>query len=86
MKIDYASGTVTLELGEVVEVELPSGDSVWVWASGHVLPQKAGTRIDTGRKAPRRKRPPVNGPDPYDPTTDDGTVFHDGLDLPGYGD
>jgi hypothetical protein len=24
--------------------------------------------------------------DPYDPTTDDGTVFHDGLTLPSYGD
>lgn len=23
--------------------------------------------------------------DPYDPTTDDGTVAHDGLNLPSYG-
>jgi hypothetical protein len=32
-----------------------------------------------------RKRPPVNGPDPYDPTADDGTTAHDSLDLPSYG-
>jgi hypothetical protein len=76
VKIDYAMKALTLEPGDVVEVCLPSGDSVWVWASGRTLKK-------TAEKRPRRK--PVNGPDPYDPTADDGTVFHDGLDLPGYG-
>jgi hypothetical protein len=38
------------------------------------------------RAARPRKRRLVNGPDPYDPTTDDGTVAHDGLDMPSYGD
>jgi hypothetical protein len=41
---------------------------------------------DARVKATPRKRRLVNGPDPYDPTTDDGTVAHDGLDMPGYGD
>jgi hypothetical protein len=83
VKVSYSSNTVTLERGDVVEVVLPGGGSVWVWASGHILPKAATARIDTGRKNPRRK--PVNGPDPYDPNTDDGTVSHDGLDLPSYG-
>lgn len=26
-----------------------------------------------------------SAPDPYDPTSDDGTVAHDGLDMPSYG-
>jgi hypothetical protein len=76
MKVNFGTNTVTLERGDVVEVMLPSGDSVWVWASGRTLKK-------TAEKRPRRK--PVNNPDPYDPATDDGTVFHDGLDLPSYG-
>jgi hypothetical protein len=38
-------------------------------------------RSSTSRK-PRR----ATAPDPYDPTTDDGTTAHDGLDMPSYGD
>lgn len=76
MNVDYGTSTVTLEQGDVIEVVLPGGDSVWVWASGRTLKKTAGKR-------PRRK--PVNGPDPYDPNTDDGTISHDGLDLPSYG-
>ena len=57
MRVDYDTKTVTLELGDVVEVELPSGDSVWVWASGHILPKAAAARIDTGHRHQRRKLP-----------------------------
>lgn len=42
--------------------------------------------VSRAESKPVRRRRLVSGPDPYDPTTDDGTVAHDGLVLPSYGD
>lgn len=74
MRAETGNSALYLEAGEAVEVVLPGGRSVWVHADGHV------------QQPPRRKRKPVSGPDPYDPTTDDGTVAHDGLTWPSYGE
>jgi len=43
-------GTVHLEKNDVIEIELPDGDSVWVYANGTVHRQKVSRDTSGTRK------------------------------------
>jgi hypothetical protein len=79
VKVNESTNTVTLERGDVVEVILPGGDSVWVWASGHTMKKPKAKR--PGRQAVVRGEDPGSGGFTY-PSPEE-SALDEGFDLPG---